>query len=322
MSFDDHIQAGLAAKTRNLVHSVVLIGGIGLITAICAWILWGQPGVIWTFVALALLLIFTPRLAPELIVRMYGARRVGNVYGAPLLRVVNELATRAGLPVLPKVYVIPSPILNAFATGTRADPLLAITQGMLNMLTPRELTSVLAHEIAHVRHNDLWIMNLADTMSRLTHFMSMMGMFLFFFNLPILLLGGTPFSWIGIILLYFAPTAASLLQLGLSRAREYDADIEGAMLSGDPEGLASALSRIEQRQGRMWESIFMPGRSVPTPSLLRTHPPTEERVRRLLALRPQATQKPPVESNELGSILGGFGPMPERPRYHISGLWY
>lgn len=322
MTFDDHIQAGTAAKMRNLIHSIVLVGGIGLITAICAWILWGQSGIVWTFVALGLLLIFSPRLAPELIVRMYGARRVGNVYGAPLLHVVGELAARAGLTVVPKLYVIPSPILNAFATGTRSDPLLAITQGMLNSLNSRELTAVLAHEVAHIRHNDLWIMNLADMMSRLTHFMSMMGMFLFFFNLPIMLLGGDTFPWIGILLLYFAPTAASLLQLGLSRAREYDADIEGAMLSGDPEGLASALAKLERQQGRMWESIFMPGRRIPTPSLLRSHPPTEERVRRLLALLPNATQRPPLQSAELGSILGGFGPMPGRPRYHISGLWY
>jgi heat shock protein HtpX len=321
MAFDDEFTARIAAKTRNLVHSVILVGGIGLIMAVCTWLLWGRSGVVWAFVLIGLLLLLSPRLAPEVLMRMYGARRITPGDGAPVLRIVAELAKRADLPAMPQLYVIPSPVINAFATGARTDSILAVTQGLLSRLDGRELIGVLAHEISHIRHGDLWIMGLADTMSRFTYLMSMTGLVLFMFSLPIVLLGGHPvIPWLGIILLYFAPTASGLLQLGLSRAREYDADLEGARLSGDPEGLATALQKIEDSQGRMWETIFMPGRHVPVPSILRTHPPTSERIRRLMALRGRPRQ--PLHVPVLETVPSHFAPQRQRPRYHLTGLWY
>ena len=320
MAFESESKARIAARTRNLIQSVVLIGGIGLIMAVCALVLWGKDGVLWAFLTIGLLLLISPRIAPEIIMRMYGARRLRPDDGAPVVSIVGELAKRAELPAPPQLYVIPSPVINAFATGVRSDSILAITQGLLNRLDGRELVGVIAHETAHIRHNDLWIMSLADTMSRFTYFMSMMGVLLFLFSLPMALMGGYPIPWLGILLLYFAPTASSLLQLGLSRAREYDADLEAARLSGDPEGLASALQKIEAYQGRLWETIFTPGRSLPVPSLLRTHPPLEERIRRLRELgRPE---RPPLRVQGLENLAPHFTPWRARPRYHFSGLWY
>ena len=309
-----------SASLRNFLHSVVLIGGIGAVMAVCAYVLLGKSGIIWAFVLIGVLLVLSPRITPELIMRMYGARRVSPDQGAPVMRVVAELARRAELPAIPHLYVIPSPVINAFATGVKSDALVAVTHGMLNRLNPREITGVLAHEIAHVRNNDLWIMNLADTMSRFTHFMSLMGVLLFLFTLPLMLTGNGSVPLLGILLLYFAPTATGLLQLGLSRAREYDADLEGARLSGDPQGLASALKKIETYQGRIFETIFLPGRKVPVPSLLRTHPPTEERIRRLLEL--QGIPRPPVDVPQMEAIPSYFTPGRLRPRYHFTGLWY
>lgn len=312
-------ESRVVANTRNVLQSFVLIGGIGAIMALCAYVLWGPSGVVWGFVLTGGLLLISPRIAPEILMRMYGAQRIG-ADGASVLRIVNELANRAGLSAAPRVYVIPSPIINAFATGVQSDSLLAVTQGMLNRLNSRELVGVLAHEMAHIEHNDLWIMSLADTMSRFTHFMSMLGVLLFIFSLPAALLGGHSFPLLGILLLYFAPTASNLLQLGLSRAREYDADLEGARLSSDPEGLASALQKIESAQGRVWENIFMPGRNVPVPSMLRTHPPTEERVRRLRqAHQPSRT---PLRVPEIAGVGSHFVPGRAAPRYHLTGLWY
>ena len=312
----------LATGSRNVLHSLVLIGGIGLITALCAYTLWGRSGIVWTFVFIVVLLLISPRIAPEVILRMYGGQRVTpRTGGTRLLRAVEELARRAGLPAVPKLYIIPSPILNAFATGTQSDSVIAITHGMLTNLDARELTGVLAHEIGHIRHNDLWVMNLADTLSRYTHFMSMLGVLLFLINLPLAFLDRAPISWIGIILLYFAPTLSSLLQLGLSRSREYGADLEGADLTGDPDGLISALAKIEGYQGGAWENIFLPGRRVPVPSLLRTHPPTEERIARLRQLR-RTTAARPVGLDGATDITGRFPLARQRPSYHISGLWY
>jgi heat shock protein HtpX len=313
----------LATASRNVLHSVILIGGIGLITALCAYTLFGRSGVIWTFVAIVILLLISPRIAPEIILRMYGGRRVtAHAGGARLLQVVEDLARQAGLPNAPKLYIIPSPILNAFATGTQDDSVIAVTHGMLSTLDGRELTGVLAHEMGHIRHNDLWVMNLADTLSRYTHLMSMLGVVLFLFNLPLMFLGGAPISWFGILLLYFAPTASSLLQLGLSRAREYGADVEGARLTGDPDGLMSALGKIERYQGGAWENVFLPGRRVPVPSLLRTHPPTEERIRRLAELRRPSPQRQPVSPAGGADVTAHFPLARQRPTYHISGLWY
>ena len=312
----------LATRSRNILHSVILVGGIGLITGLCAWLLWGRAGVVATFLCIPLLLLVSPRIAPEIILRMYGGRQVTPWSGGALLRTVEELARRAGLPAVPKVYVIPSPILNAFATGTQSDAVIAVTQGMLASLSGREITGVLAHEMAHVRHNDLWVMNLADTLSRFTHFMSMFAVLLFLLNLPFMFMGGAPISWGGIILLYFAPTVSGLLQLGLSRAREYGADFEGARLAGDPDGLISALQKIERYQRGIWENVFMPGRRVPVPSLLRTHPPTEERVARLAALRGAGEPAYSVNHTGAAELAGLFGPLRPRPSYRISGLWY
>jgi heat shock protein HtpX len=266
------------------------------------------------------LLLVSPRIAPQIIVRMYGGRRVHPQFGAPVVQVVEELARRAELPAVPHLYVIPSPVINAFATGIKSDALMAVTQGMLNKLTARELAGVLAHEMAHIRNNDLWIMSLADTMSRFTHFMSLMALVIVMISVPMALFGGPPVPWLSILVLYFAPTASSLLQLGLSRAREYDADHIGAELTGNPEGLASALQKIESYQGRILETIFIPGRNVPVPSLLRTHPPTEERVRRLLAMRDYNPD--PLNVTGLETVPLHFVPGRQRARYHVNGLWY
>ena len=320
MALKSETEARTAANTRNVLQSIILVGGIGAIMALCAYVLWGRSGVVWVFVLIAGLLLVSPRIAPEIIMRMYGARRIGPEEGAAVLRIIDQLARRAGLPAPPHLYVIPSPIINAFATGVQSDSLLAVTHGLLNRLDGRELIGVLAHEMAHIRHNDLWIMSLADTMSRFTHFMSMLGVLLFVFSLPATLLNGQPFPWVGILLLYFAPTASGLLQLGLSRAREYDADLEGARLSGDPEALASALQKIERAQGRLWETVIMPGRNVPVPSILRTHPPTEERVRRLREIRePKREPLPDAGVEQAGSR---FAPSRAAPRYHLTGLWH
>jgi heat shock protein HtpX len=320
MANSQGIPAQLATNYRNLMHSVVLVGGIGIITALCAYTLWGRGGVMWTFIFILFLLLLSPRITPEIVIRMYGAQRVGAAFGGQLLRTVEELARRAGLPAVPKLYVIPSPIMNAFATGTQADSVIAITHGMLTRLSPREITGVLAHEMGHIRHNDLWVMNLADTLSRFTHFMSMFGVLLFLVNLPLVFMGADQIPWIGIVLLYFAPTLSSLLQLGLSRTREYSADYEGAGLSGDPEGLISALAKIERYQGGMWERVFMPGRRVPVPSILRTHPPTEERIARLRQLPSDARQ--PLSVSGTSDLAGYFTPARARPSYRITGLWY
>ena len=136
-----------------------------------------------------------------------------------------------------------------------------------------------------MRNNDLWIMGLADIMSRLTQFMAYLAVILALLNLPLAIMGQDHAPWVVIVLLYSAPAVSSLMQLALSRTREYDADVEGARLTGDPRSLASALAKLERQQGQFWERILpSSGKETQQPSVLRSHPGTKERIRRLLEL--------------------------------------
>jgi heat shock protein HtpX len=311
-------------KVRNQLHSALLVGGLGLVTAFSVWLLWSWTGVLITLVWMAALWAFAPRLPPEIVMRMYRARQLDPRHGEQITYIVNELARRAELKAVPAVYVIPSMTLNAFATGTPDKAVIGVTEGLLRKLSLRELAGVLAHEISHVRNNDLAVMSLADIITRFTQGLSYLALFLAIFNLPGLLLGESDISLMGLLLLYLAPTIGSLLQLGLSRTREYDADLEGAGLTGDPRGLASALEKLERYQGRFWEDLMfpVPGRRIPQPSLLRSHPPTEERVARLLTLE-NRPMPPPIEVVEEPMVsLVGYGPGSMRPRYRFPGVWF
>ena len=147
-----------AHKTRNQLHSALLVGGLGLVTAFSAWLLWSWTGVLVTLVWIAALYVFAPRLPPEMIMRMYRARPLDPSHGGQILYIVAGAGRRARLPATPAVYVIPSMTLNAFATGTPDKAVIGITEGLLRRLSLRELTGVMAHELSHVRNNDLAVM--------------------------------------------------------------------------------------------------------------------------------------------------------------------
>ncbi len=130
-------------------------------------------------------------------------------------------------------------------------------------------------------------MTLADLTSRMTPTLSLIGQLLVVINLPLFLLAETSLSWLAILLLILAPAISALLQLALSRTREFDADLSAINLTGEPQGLASALVKLEQQHRGLLERLLTPDRRSPEPSLLRTHPRTEERIQRLLSLRPK-----------------------------------
>ena len=308
------------ARLRNIAQSFALVGGIGVITALSAYTLFGQTGVAWALVFVGVFSLIGPRVAPDAMMRMFNARPIDPSRGADIVRLVQSLSERAGLKAAPRLYVVPSQTMNAFAVGTPSRYSLGVTEGLLRRLDSRELAGVLAHEITHVRNNDIWVMSLADILSRFTRSMSFFAIFLFFLSVPATVFRGTPVPWVAIMLLYFAPTFSSLLQLALSRSREFDADLGGASLTGDPEGLALALGKLEHYQGRLWEDIFMPGRRIPIPSVLRTHPQTSERVARLMALKKPETA-PLLLRNPWGHVAG-IAPFPSQPRYHWNGFWF
>jgi heat shock protein HtpX len=310
-------------KLRNIVHSALLIVGMALIVSACAWTLWGTEGILWGLAGAILAMVLSPAVPPALILSLYRARPVVHAELPDVYAALAELGRRADLPAPPRLYYVPSAVLNAFAVGNRNAAAIAVTDGMLRNLTFRELVGVLAHEVSHIANNDLWVMNLADAMSRVTAVMSYLGIFLLAVNLPLNTADGGVVPWVLVLLLIAAPTLMDLLQLALSRAREFDADLDAVRLTGETEGLASALAKLESWQGRFWERVLFPGRRVPDPSLLRTHPPTEERIRRLMRLRGEVSS-PPLSRPAARVVVvpATIMPVARPPRYRWPGIWY
>lgn len=273
-------------RLLNLVQSALLLGLMAALAWVSVTVILG-PGT-GLLVALGMVagLFLAPDLSRRMLLSAYRAQRLTGREAPGLIAALAELALRAGLPRTPALYRVPSRLPNAFAMGSPEDSTICVTDGLLEILDGRELASVLAHEIGHIAHRDLWIMGLADVMSRLVSLASWMGQLLVLVNLPLVMAGMVHVPWSVVVLLIFAPTLMALIQLGLSRTREYDADRAAADLTGDPEGLIRALGKLDRLTGRFWEEIFLPGRRIPDPSLLRTHPPTESRVRRLRELDP------------------------------------
>ncbi len=270
-------------RLRNLAQTVLFFTGMFLLLALLGWSLGGASGLIWASIFGGLFLYFSARVPTRLVLRMAGARSLSPAEAPGLYRIVEALARRADLPAVPKLYYLSSPMMNALTVGDGRTAAIGITQGLLRNLNTRELTGVLAHEVSHIQNKDTQVMRIASIISRVTGMLAFFGQLLLFFNLPLLLLGRVTISWLAILLLLAAPTLSSLLQMALSRAREYDADIGAARLTGDPEGLASALYKMEQAQGGILRRLF--GRSGSSGTdLFRTHPHTKERVSRLVAL--------------------------------------
>lgn len=311
-------------RRRNLAHSVLLIGGMALLAAACAYVLAGASGVVWALATVVAVMVLSPAVPPGFVLAMYRARPLRPREFPTGYTILRELAARAGLPTVPTLYYVPSAMLNAFALGRPEHAAIAVTDGMLRRLSLRELTGVLAHEASHIAHHDLWLMNLADVMSRATTLLSYLGMFLLLLNLPMVLMGGATTPLPVVLLLVFAPTLMSLLQLALSRAREFDADLGAARLTGDPQGLIAALVKLERTRGRFWQGLVLPGQRVPQPSLLRTHPPTEQRVQRLLDLTEQRPQRLDTLVPAAPRIVlpRGFVPVERPPRWRWLGVWY
>jgi heat shock protein HtpX len=278
----------------NQLKTILLLGTLSaLIVAAGAAI---GPGWAWGALALALgINLFAWFFSDRLVLRMSGAREVSREEAPELHRLVEELSTRAGLPK-PRVHVIEAPHANAFATGRNAErAAVAVTTGLLQVLSPRELRGVLAHEIAHVKNRDVLVATvaagLATAVSHLANVFAFSG-----------LLGsrdgeeGGPGAS-GLLFMLVAPIGATLVQLGISRSREYMADETGASLSGDPLALASALDKL-QREAEAAPAAVEPATAslhIVNPfgalsglaGLFSTHPPAEERIRRLRAMATQ-----------------------------------
>lgn len=276
----------------NLFKTAVLMAAITALFMAIGAMIGGRSGMMLALLVAVGMNFFSYWFSDKMVLKMYNAREVDASSAPQFYRMVQELAQRAQLP-MPKVYLINESSPNAFATGRGPEhAAVAATTGILNILSERELRGVMAHELAHVKHRDILISTISATMAGA---ISMLANFAMFFGHRDE--NGRPANPIvGIAVAILAPVAASLIQMAISRAREFEADRGGAEISGDPQALASALQKIhryaqgiplettEQHPETAQMMIMNPLSGQGLAGLFSTHPSTEERVARLLAM--------------------------------------
>ena len=279
------------SRLKNGLQTLLIMGGLALVLAVPGYLLAGGLGLLMSLGAAVVGALAGSWVPARVILAEAGAGLVERHQAPILYRLLDALYRRAGLTGPPRLFYTPSHDLNAFAVGTRRDGGIAVTAGLLRTLTLRELAGVLAHEVSHLRHGDTRVMSMAAAMTRLTLFLTTLLQVSLLLMLPMILAGELRLPWGVLLIVAFSPTLSTLLQLALSRHREYAADLEAASLTGDPEGLASALAALERHHGRWLLTLF--GRHPPAgPEWRRTHPSTRERIRRLLAAEPPAGHPP------------------------------
>ena len=276
----------------NGVKTALLLGLLSGVLLVIGDIAGGSNGVMIAFVFAAIMNIGSYWFSDKIVLRMYRAQEVGPTH--QLYRLTERLTRQAGLPMA-KVYVIPDPSPNAFATGRNPQhAAVAATEGILQVLSESELEGVIAHELAHVKHRDILISSVAATIAAAIMMVARMAMYAGMFggyggqgegrdrgNNPIALLA----------MMILAPLAAMLIQAAISRSREYSADAGGAAIAGTPYGLADALRKIDAVSKRVpldanpataHMFIVKPFSGQGLMSLFSTHPPTEARIAALL----------------------------------------
>jgi heat shock protein HtpX len=271
----------------NTLKTALLLGLMGGMLIMIGGYVGGQSGLMMGFVLALVMNAGSYWFSDKIVLRMYRAQPVGPEH--TLHRMTARLAQKAGLP-MPKVYIIPDASPNAFATGRNpSHAAVAATEGLLRLLSESEVEGVIAHELAHVQNRDTLISTVAATIAATIMFVSRMAMFTGGGRDE---RGGSPLAALAMMIL--APLAAMIIQAAISRQREFAADRTGALIVGTPTGLASALRRIDAgaRQLPMnanpaTEHMFImnPFAGAGLFKLFSTHPPTEERVRALMALQ-------------------------------------
>jgi heat shock protein HtpX len=286
----------------NQIKTVLLLGLLTGLLVVLGGAIGGRSGMVIALIIAAAMNFFSYWYSDKIVLKMYRARPVSESEAPGVYGMVKELAGSAGLPT-PKVYVVDDDTPNAFATGRNPqNAVVAVTTGILRTLSPRELRGVLGHELSHVKDRDILVSSVAATLAGATMVLATMARWSMFF-------GGSDddeggLGIVGLLLMsILAPIGAMLVQMAVSRSREYLADKEGALMARDPEALASALSRLQEANQRKPMDHVQPQTAhlcIVNPlsggslaNLFSTHPPMEERVARLKAMARQGNYEPP-----------------------------
>jgi heat shock protein HtpX len=276
----------------RMIRTTLLLAGLTGLMLLIGGALGGSSGMLLALLISLFLNIGTYWYSDKIVLRLYNAKEVTILDSPELFRIVQGLVDRAGIP-MPKVYIVNTPMPNAFATGRNPKhAAVAVTTGILKILNKDELEGVLAHELAHVKNRDTLISAMAATIAGVVTFMANMAQWSLIFG------GGNDDngnSIIGILAtIILAPIAALIIQLAISRGREFGADRGGARICGKPLALASALAKLENASNSIRVDvnpstahmfIVNPLKRSHIASLFSTHPKTEERIKRLTTMR-------------------------------------
>ena len=282
----------------NLVKTGVLLAALTVLLVLIGGALGGQQGMVLAF-AMAMLMNFGSYwFSDRIVLAMYRAQPVDEAQAPGLYRIVRTLATRAGIP-MPRIYLLPDETPNAFATGRNPEhAAVAVTDGIMRIMSEEELEGVLAHELSHVQNRDTLIMAIAATLAGAITYLAHMAQWAMIFG------GGRRDSddhdsgaggaLGGLLMVVLAPIAATLIQLAVSRSREYQADASGAQMAGQPWGLAKALEKLDMASKMVPMQDATPATAhlfIVNPltgggwtTLFSTHPPIAERIARLRAM--------------------------------------
>jgi len=274
----------------NWFKTTFLLGIMTLIIVLIGNLLGGAQGMIFAFIIAIGMNFFSYYYSDKIVLRMYKAKEVTPGENPRLYEMVGELSQRAGLPI-PRVYMIPEDSPNAFATGRNPEhAVVAVTSGLMNLMNRDEIMGVISHELAHIKNRDILVGSIAATMAGAIMIVAQMARWTAIFG------GGSSdeeggFGGIGLILMsIIAPIAAMVVQMAISRSREYHADSTGASFTGNPSGLANALQKLGEYSRRLPMNsspstahmfIVNPLSGSKMASLFSTHPPLEDRIARL-----------------------------------------
>ncbi len=275
----------------NTVKTIGLMVFMTLLLVFVGAAIGGRSGMIFAFAMATIMNFGTYWFSDKIVLKMYGAQPVSESEAPELYSIVRILVQKAGLP-MPKVYIIPGDTPNAFATGRNPEhAVVAVTQGIMRLLSREELSGVIGHELAHIKHRDMLTGTMVTTIAGAISMLAQMAQWALFFGGSRRDddEGGSPIA--ALVMMIVAPIAAMLVQMAISRTREYEADAGGAKIAGSPLGLANALLKLERgnqvipmedpKPATAHMFIVNPLHGGGLMNLFSTHPPIAERVKRL-----------------------------------------
>lgn len=303
----------------NWISSILLIGSISLPIGAIGWSLFNTDGFIWFTAISSIIIFFLPDYFSKIILKAYATRPILTCDSPSLFSITEQIWNEAGFHNPPKLFYLPSSIVNAFIIGRKNNYYLIVSDGLLKELSTREIAGIIAHETAHIKNFDMDVIGYADISSLISWWYLLTGQLILFLNLIFLIFTDFNIPWLVPIVLIISPWINSNLQFILSEQRDMDADIEAIRLTGDPLGLASALEK-RKIESSLWERILFPGIKTPEPSILRTHQDIQARIQKLYSLAEQTSDMVyPLRSIPTPLY---WPSIKKKPTYHWYGLWF